>query len=452
VGELMSNVETISTGYYPRPLQDQLHRTLKRFNVIFAHRRFGKSIFSVNEMVHQGLSLDKFNPQYAYIAPTYSQAKRIIWDVLKQYTQNIPGVTYNEAELRCDIPRPHRNDRIRIYLLGAENPDTVRGMFLDGCIFDEFDDMNFSIWATSVRPLLTDRLGWAIFIGTPKGRKHLYKLYEEASLPGNEDSWHRMVYRASETEIIPRSELEAAKRGMSEEEYAQEFECSWDAANVGSYYAKYMTKALNEGRFTNVPYNRGYAVDTFWDIGIGDTTAIWFRQRIAGREHFIDHLETSGMGLDHYINELVKKGYVYGEHVFPHDMEALEFGTGRTRIDMFREWSHTSGLGGRSRVIAKSKVDDGINAVRMILDQCWFDTTKCHRGLEALKSYTKKYDEKNQVFSEKPKHDWASHSADAFRTFAMGKRDHSESFTQERLTEEQIMADHKYDIFNYGTD
>lgn len=403
----------------------------------------------MNELLYQGISLQKFNPQYAYIAPTYSQAERIIWATLKTYTKNIPGVDYNEAKLRCTIPRPALGDKVTIFLLGAENPDTVRGMYLDGVIFDEFDDMAFSIWTSAVRPLLSDREGWALFIGTPKGRKHLYKLYEEAGHAENQEDWHRAVYKASETEIIPRKELEAARRAMSEEEYEQEYECSWDAANVGSYYAKYMTKALKENRITNVPYNRIAVVDTFWDIGIGDTTAIWFRQRIQGREHIIDHLETSGVGLEWYVDALMKKGYTYNEHVFPHDMDAQEFGSGRTRISVFSEFCKNSGLGGRSRVIPRHKVDDGINAVRMILDQCWFDREKCHRGLEALKSYTKKFDEKNMVYSAKPKHDWASHSADAFRVFAMGKRDYSENETALQQQPQYSQADNDYDIYNY---
>lgn len=449
----MSNELLISTNYNPRPLQDHVHRNLKRFNVVICHRRWGKSILAVNELIHRALTLQKFNPQFIYIGPTYSQIKKVAWDMLKLYAKNIPGVEFNESELKCTIPRPWLGDVAKIYLAGSENKEGLLGMYADFVAFDEFDRMDFSVWTSVIRPMLSDRGGGAIFISTVKGRKHMYRLYQEAMLEENQADWARFLYKASETEIIPQKELETARRNMSEEEYLQEYECSWDSANVGSYYAKYMTLALNQGRLTtSVPYNRAYPVDTFWDIGIADTTAIWFRQRVDGKEHIIDHLEVSGMGLEYYIDELTKRGYVYGEHVFPHDMSAQEFGSGRSRIDVFREWAGSNGLGGRARILEKHKVADGISAVRMVLDQCYFDSTKCQRGLEALKAYTKRYDEKNQIFSDKPKHDWASHSADAFRLFAMGKRDHSESYSEKMLTQEHVEADYKYNIYDVGND
>lgn len=442
-------VETvIPSTYYPRPLQLDLHKKLKRFNVLVLHRRFGKTVFTINEIKNQALKLQKHNPQYAYIAPTFSAAKRIAWDSFKQYFKGIPGVTYNEAELTVKIERAWLGDTVKIWLVGAENYDALRGIYLDGVALDEYALMSPSIWGQVIRPALSDRLGWAIFISTPKGGNHFYSLWKEAQNEVNAGDWFSAVYKASETEIIARTELEAARRTMSEEEYLQEYECDFFSANTGTYYGKYIARAEREGRVRVVPYVRSALVDTFWDIGIGDSTAIWFRQRVDGRECIIDHLETSGVGLEHYVNELVKRGYTYGEHVFPHDMAQTEFGSGKTRLMQLEEFFKSSSLGGRSRVLGKHKVDDGINAVRMVLDKCEFDREKCARGLDALKAYTKRWDEKNAIFSEKPKHDWASHSADAFRVFAMGKRDMTESDEQRvRIDQRHDYAENGYDIF-----
>lgn len=440
--------QVIPSNYYPRPLQEKLHRLLKRFNVLVFHRRFGKTVFTVNEIKARGLQLNKFNPQYAYIAPTFAAAKRIAWDMFKEYLKNIPDVKYNESELTITIERPWLGDRVKIWLAGAENYDALRGIYLDGVVLDEYAMMSPSIWGTVIRPALSDREGWAIFISTPKGTNHFYNMYKQAQDPENQADWFSALYKASETEIIPHAELEAARRTMSEEEFLQEYECDFFSANTGTYFGKYISRAERENRITEVPYVRSALVDTFWDIGIGDTTVIWFRQRINGKEKIIDHLETSGVGLEWYVGELVKRGYVYGEHVFPHDMTHQEFGSGKTRLDMLVEFFASAAVGGKARVLERHRVDDGINAVRMILDQCEFDKHKCQRGIDALKAYSKKWDDKNAIFSEKPKHDWASHSADAFRVFAMGKRDRAESVgVQEYVDQIHSVADNGYDIF-----
>ncbi len=434
--------EKIYTGYKPRPLQEVLHSSLKRFNVIVCHRRFGKTVFSINEMIDQGVRSAKRNPQYAYIAPTYGQAKRIAWEMLKDYTRDIPGAISNEQDLRVDIPRPHLGDRIRIMLLGAENPGTIRGIYLDGVIMDEFAEMTPEVWSQVVRPALSDREGWAIFIGTPRGYNHFHNMYNNAD--GDPNGWFRVIYKASETNILPKEELAAAKRsGMTDEEYEQEYECSFGAALLGAYYSKQFKRAEEEKRITKVPYDRAVPVETFWDLGIGDTTAIWFVQ-IVGREyHVIDHLESSGAGLDWYAKQLSQKPYVYAEHVLPHDAGARELGTGKTREETLRSLEI-----GRIRVLPRGDVDDGIHAGRMIFDKCWFDGEKCKRGLDALRAYERKWDAKNQIFSAHPLHNWASHSADGFRTFAMGVRGPERRNSGQNL---QRMADNDYDIFNSGS-
>lgn len=405
-----------STGYKARKFQDVLHRSMLRFNVLVCHRRFGKTVFSINHMIDRALRNPLDRPQYAYIAPNYGQAKRIVWDMLKSFVKNIPGIETNEADLRLDIPRPDKGDQIRFYLLGAENPGSIRGIHLDGVILDEFAEMDTTVWPMVIRPALSDRHGWAIFIGTPKGQNQFFDIYQTA-LKNKEHGWFSAIYRASETGVLPASELEANKRELPPEVYEQEYECSFTAALTGSYYGKLIEEAEKDGRITNVAYDPALPVDTFWDLGIGDTTAIWFLQQLGVQYRLIDYIEQSGVGLDWYVRELQRRQYVYRDHTLPHDAAARELGTGKSRQETL--W----GYGLRQTIIMpRHRVEDGINAGRMLIPKCWFDRVKCERGLAALRNYQKKWDAKNQIWSDKPLHDWASNGADAFRVLAMGNR------------------------------
>lgn len=417
----MSNVKTISTGYTPRKYQAVLHRNMKRFNVLVMHRRFGKTIFSINELIDRGLRNELLNPQYAYIAPTYGQAKKIAWEALKQYTKDLPGIEYHETDLKCTVPRPAPRDKITIYLLGAENPDTLRGIYLDGVILDEYAACHPDIWTKVVRPALSDRLGWAIFLGTPAGQNHFYDVYQFAKYGDPEqgikkqEDWYAALFKASETNIIPVAELEAARAIMSPEEYEQEFECSFAAALVGSYYGKEMEKAEQAKRITRVPYDPALPVVTAWDLGMDDSTVIWSVQ-IYGKEiRVIDYHENSGAGLDYYVAYLKDKGYDYDEHILPHDVSVRELTTGVTRLETLKK------MGLKNITVApKIKIEDGINASRLLLARCVFDAVACKRGIDALKNYERKWDSKNKIYQQRPFHNWASHGADGFRTLATG--------------------------------
>lgn len=408
------SIKLVSTGYQPRVQQAELHSKVKRFNVVVCHRRFGKTHFALNEMIDQAFRNNKKAPQYAYIAPTYGQAKRIAWDLLKDYLKNIPGVVINESDLRIDIPRPFNGDKIRFMLLGAENPGSIRGIYLDGVVFDEYAEMMPEVWSSVVRPALSDRAGWATFIGTPKGNNHFYEIYTQAQ---GKDDWYTAVFKASQTKILPESELDAARETMSEEEYAQEYECSFTAALVGSYFGKEMERAEKEGRVTNVPYDPSMPVFTYWDLGVDDTTVIWYGQVVRGREiRWIDYTEESGLGIPDYVKILKDKGYVYEEHTLPHDGAVRELGTGKSRQEVLQ------GLmkGVPVRIAKKLSVADGIQAARLLLAKSWFDAAKCTRGIDALKNYERAWDSKNKIFKSTPKHNWASHGADAYRTAAVG--------------------------------
>lgn len=425
----------IDLGYRPRPLQAKFHKELKRFNVLVCHRRFGKSHFVLMEAIDRGLVNPRANPQYAYISPTFKQSKRIAWEILKNYAKNLPGFEPNESELRVDFQRPDKKDRVRIYLLGAEDPGSLRGLYLDGVIFDEYGEMSPDIWGPVIRPALSDREGWAIFIGTPKGMNHFWDIYD---LARKSPDWYTALYKASETKVVPITELEAAKAVMSIEEYEQEFECSFSAALLGAYFGKEMELAEKEERITIVPYESSVPVCTYWDLGIGDSTCIWFVQEVGKEFHIIDYLEDSGRDLSYYARELQSKKYYYDEHVLPHDAAARSLETGKTREEVLRS------LGLRTRILKKHTLEDGIDATRRILSKCWFDAIKCERGIKCLKNYEKRWDAKNKIFSSSPLHNWASHGADAFRSFAMGSREGGHRIRWQDLPR---TSDSKYDIF-----
>ena len=271
--------------YQPRRDQKTLHSELKRFNVIVCHRRFGKTVFAINEVIAKALTNKRLRPQYAYIAPLKKQAKAIAWDYLKQYVGHLPNVAFNETELRCDLP-----NGAKIYILGADNPDGLRGIYLDGVVLDEVAQMPMSIWGQVVRPTLADRKGWAIFIGTPKGTNYFYELYKRAT---KEEDWYSHMFKASETGVLDQVELDAMRRELSEDEYQQELECSFTAAVTGTYYGKIINGLQQAKQIRPLPADPNIPVVTAWDLGINDKTAIWFVQHIAGEIRVIDYYENS---------------------------------------------------------------------------------------------------------------------------------------------------------------
>lgn len=393
-------------AYEPRRLQSQVHGNLKRFNSLVCHRRFGKTVLAVNQLIGSALRCDKNAPRYAYIAPLRNQAKNVAWDFMKQYSEPFRDEDPNIAELWVPL-----FNGARITLFGADNPNSMRGMYLDGVVFDEYGDMDPTTWTQVIRPLLSDRKGWAVFIGTPKGQNAFYDLHEAAK---QDPDWYAAMFKASETGIIDENELAANRKMMSPEEYAQEFECSFQAPNVGAYYGNELASADTDKRVTRVPWEPSVPVTTAWDLGIDDATAIWFCQQVGKEVRIIDYYENSGEGLAHYAALLKTKPYVYGEHLLPHDAEVKELGTGLSRVEVL------ASLGIRPTVVRLQRVEDGVNAVRMLLPRCWFDADKCVKGIKALRQYQREWVDKLGTWRASPRHDWSSHGADAFRYLAIG--------------------------------
>lgn len=403
----MAGTQRVVIPYAPRKAFLPFHERKQRWAVMVAHRRAGKTVACVNDLIRAALTEGKQDARYAYIAPQFNQAKDVAWMYLKRFCGVIPGAEFNESELRVDLPN---GARIRLY--GADNPDRLRGIYLDGVVLDEYADMRPSVWGEIVRPLLTDRQGWAVFIGTPKGRNAFWSVWDQAAA---NDRWFRLMLRASETGILPADELSDAQGDMTPEQYAQEFECSFEAAILGAYYARELRDAETDGRICSVPVERSSLVHVAWDLGVGDSTALVFCQ-VVGREwRIVDYYEANGVGLDHYVQVLNGRGYTYGDQILPHDVGVRELGTGRSRLEVL------DSLGVRNvKVLPATSVDDGINAVRMTLPKCWFDATRCRDLLEALRQYRTEYDDRLKRFKPRPLHDWTSHAADAFRYLCVG--------------------------------
>jgi hypothetical protein len=409
----------VKTGYVPRPMQAELHKKLKRFNVLNIHRRFGKSVFAVNHMLDALLRCDNKNPFGAYIAQNYSSAKRIIWQYLKDYTAGFPGVRANESELLLTIPRADRGDFVRIQLLGSERYDSLRGLYFDWVCFDEFAFSQPNAWTEVVRAALADRPGSAILISTPNGRNHFYDLYGQAerlmAKQGDDSSWFAATIRADESGVLPDRELSEVRDAIGEEAYQQEFLCSFFSQVKGAYYKDAIGRLNEKGQIKDYSIDVSVETHVAFDLGIGDSTSLWFFQLINNEVHVIDYYEDSGKGLDEYVRVVRSKPYVYGEFILPHDANARELGTGKTRVETLTKLGIT-----RTRVLKRQTIEDGINAVRMTLPRCWFHETNTKRGLECLSSYHKEFNDKMQVYIDKPVHDWSSHASDAFRYLALG--------------------------------
>lgn len=348
----------------------------------------------------------KEHGRYAYIAPYYSQAKAVAWDYLLRYSEPV-RTTANASELWVELL-----NGARIRLFGADNPDALRGLYLDGVIMDEVADMRPRVWGEIVRPLLSDRQGWAVFIGTPKGKNEFWGVWQQAQ---RLEGWMALMLRASETGIVAASELEDAAKTMTEDQYAQEFECSFEAALMGAYYGKEITQIKAEKRLTDVRYDPELPVHTAWDLGYSDDTAIWFYQVVRGEIRLLAHHASSGQGMNYYIQELRSRPYKYGTHWLPHDARAKTLASGGKSIQ--EQLSAAFGWG-NVRIVPDLSVQDGIQAARLMFPRCWFDLST-EDALETLAQYQREWDEDKKTFRDKPRHDWTSHTADAFRMLAV---------------------------------
>lgn len=395
-----------------------MHQRGQRFGSLVCHRRAGKSFSAIHEAVIRALYTPKQDARYAYIAPFRQQAKEIGWVYLKHAAR--PFVK-SEKDIRESELRVRLINGAWITLYGSDNPDALRGIYLDGCILDEFGDCRPNLWHEVILPTLTDRQGWALIAGTPRGKNAFYHLNELAK---NDPEWFQMTLKASDSGLLPQSELDMMKGMMSEDQYAQELECSFDAAVLGTYYASIISKMEDEGRMAKSDlFDPELRVHVALDLGFTDSTAIWFWQHRPDGIAMINYHEAHSQPLAYYFDlfdNYRMMGYDFENIFLPHDARAKTLQTGRSTVEQFLE--HFSEQDTHIRITPNLKVQQGIDAARLVLPHVWFDHEHCRDGWETLRAYRRKYNELTKAYSNAPLHDWASDGADAFRYFALVTR------------------------------
>lgn len=396
-------------AYDPRPPFVPFHNRDKRFGLMVCHRRAGKTVACVNELIVRALHTKKKRAKFAYIGPFRAQAKETAWEYLKEGTKGLMKGPPRESELRIRLP----NDAT-ITIYGADNPNSLRGLYFDGVILDEFGDCRPTLWGEVLLPALLDRNGWAVFIGTPKGKNHFYHMYKRAVA---ENDWYNFVLKASESGLLNADQLRQARAEMTEDQWEQEMECSFEAAIPGTYYSKVIGDLENTPAIDRYEYDPDKPVYAAADLGFSDSTAWWFWQMDDIGPILIDYEEDSGQPLSFYFDMLKNKEYKYDKIYLPHDAKAANFQTGRSTIEQFLQQGFPCAL------VPKLKVQHGIDAARYMMPRVRFDAVNCYNGLEALRAYRRKWNEKTQQYSDSPLHDWASNGSDAFRYFALVTKD-----------------------------
>ena len=430
----------IEIAYAPRKWARPFHASFTRFAVLVMHRRAGKTTAVLNH--HQRAALDdnweaqrlrylepSFSKaditellrgrKYGHILPTLTQARAVAWGPLKYYASDIPGHKPNEQDMSITYPTGNV-----VRLFGADNPDALRGHAFSGVSFDEYSQQPANIFGEVISKALADHLGYAVFIGTIKGKNHLWRTYQA----GKDDAkWFALwqdVDQSLKTEegatitAIRRAmqdDLELITKGlMTQEEFDQEWYLSETAAIKGAYYAKQLMLARKQRRITLVPHDAALKVHDVWDLGKGPNLVVGLFQRYGREVRMIDREEADpGEAIPQMIVRLQRKPYVYGKHFAPHDIRATDLSTGKTRLDTAHK------LGWTFQVVPEVSIDDGISAGRLMFDRCWFDEEKCQPFIDAIGQYRQEWDEKRGAFRDVPYHDWTSHDADMYRYAAL---------------------------------
>jgi phage terminase large subunit len=391
----------IVLDYVPRSFFIPFHQRTQRFSDIVAHRRCGKTVACVNDVVAKALFNKKKHPRYGYIAPTYRQGKEIAWLYLKDASQ--PAVArIRESELSVELI-----NGAKITIFGADNPDSLRGLYFDGVILDEFGDMRPSLWGEVVLPTLVDRRGWAVFIGTPKGKNHFYTIHEAYQ---RDPSCFSLALPISITNLFTERDIAEFKAQMSDEQFRQEFMCDFTAAITGAYYAK-----LLETPRAGPNYNPELPVWVSSDLGFTDSSAYFFWQEYPDGPNIVDYEEADNQALAYYFDLLRYKNFKYDTIWLPHDAVAKSLQTGRSTIEQFLAEEFPV------RIAPRLALQHGIDAVRKIIPVTTWDLTnpRVVSALDTLRSYHRQYDEVRKIYKDSPSHDWTSHCADAFRGLSL---------------------------------
>lgn len=408
---------TVTLPYIPRNYQldfeDAVEEGKRRILLIW-HRRAGKDVACWNFLIREALQTKNCGVYY-YLLPTQRHARKVIWDGIdesgRRFLDFIPKELIdgkpNQVEMRIRLISGSI-----IQLIGTDNYDSITGTNPRGCVFSEYALQDPKAWELVISPILLKNKGWAIFNSTPRGKNHLYDLYEMAV---SNPEWYVQRLSVKDTGLISEEELNKERaEGRSEELIQQEYYTSFERGVEGTYYGRLIDQARQEGRITSVPHDPATTVDTYWDLGYGDSTAVIFLQRVGQELHIIDYYENHGEGLPHYIQYLKSKTYTYGKHYAPHDVEAGHLSMGMSLRLYAKE------LGLDYQVISRTDIEYGIERARAVLPRCWIDEVKCKQLIKCLENYRKNFNEKMNCYSNTPVHDWSSHGADAMRYLAVG--------------------------------
>lgn len=368
---------------------------------------------------------------YWHCLPEYAQARKAIWNAVNPHT----------GKRRIDEAFPHElrentNDQemfIRFksgstwQVIGSDRYNSLVGAGVAGVVFSEWALCNPSAWGY-ISPMMRENNGWAAFITTPRGRNHAHSMYESAQ---KNDGWfaelssihHTKAFNEAELqEILQTDYVDLYGEDVGRAQFEQEYECSFNAAILGAFYAREMVNVRKEGRIDEtleaVP---GWPVHRAWDIGVRDDTSIWFFQVVGTQLFILDCYSQSGAGVDHYAdiihNRHEEHGWQHGIDFVPHDARVKEWGTGRTRVETMQ------GLDLNPQVVPSATKLDGINAVRKTLPRCVFHSRCEDQGISALEQYRREWDDEKKAFKANEVHDWTSHLSDAFRYLALAWRE-----------------------------
>lgn len=379
------------------------------------HRRSGKEKTCINIVAKK---MWERVGSYFYVFPEFAQGRKVVWDGADRdgfrFIDHFPPETLDGPPNNTEMKLRTRNGSL-LQIIGSDRYDAVLGTNPIGIVFSEYALQDPACWGY-FRPILAENGGWSIFNFTPRGENHAYDLYELSR--ADSKKWFTSLLTVDDTRAIAPDVLENERKEIirlygNDALYQQEYYCNFTVPISGAYYAEQLSKAYRDGRVGKVVHEPTLSVDTWWDLGVNDRTAIWFTQSVGQEVRVIDYLEGSGHGLPHYIAQLKEKGYIYGRHIAPHDIEVRELTNGKSRRETARN------LGINFDVAPRLSLMDGIDATRALFERCWFDSNKCRDGLNALKSYRKQYDEKRKTYLNQPLHDWASNGADSFRMLAV---------------------------------
>jgi hypothetical protein len=402
-------------------LWNYLRRGGKRAIAIW-HRRAGKDDLALH---WTALAAHRKIANYWHMLPEYGQARKAIWNAVNPYT----GKRRIDEAFPRQLRRSTNEQEMFIRFLngstwqvvGSDSYNSLIGTPPYGVVMSEWATADPAAWAY-LAPILAENGGWALFITTPRGRNHAAKMYEMAK--GQADWFAELAdYRA--TGALTEAQVDTQRQeyrsifgeGPGDALIEQEYLCSFDSAVLGSYWGTELADAERTGRVCILTPDPTLPVHTAWDLGIGDSTAIFWWQAIGNEIRILDHYEAHGESLEHYARMVQQKPWQRGSDYVPHDARARELGTGRTRIETMLA------LGLRPRLVPDHKLMDGINAARLTIPRCYFDSIRCRTALELLRQYRAEYDDKVRVFRDSPKHDFTSHTADAFRYLAMAWRE-----------------------------